>query len=49
MCKYIQPLVQNNSGLKKGSTVNSIIREMTITTNAQWGTKQVVTLLELVF
>ena len=27
MCKYIAPLVQNNSGLKKGSVANVIIRD----------------------
>lgn len=49
MCKYIQPLVQNNSGLKKGSAVNSIIRDIRIIRNAKWGSKQGVTFLELVF
>lgn len=41
MCKYIQPLVQNNSGLKKGSTVNSIIRDIRIIRNAKWGSNKV--------
>lgn len=49
MCKYIAPLIQNNSGLKKGSVVNSTIRDIRIIRNAKWGSKQGVTLLELVF
>ena len=44
MCKYIAPLVQNNSGLKKGSVANVIIRDVRIIRNAKWGTKQGVTL-----
>lgn len=49
MCKYIAPLVQNNSGLKKGSVANVIIRDVRIIRNAKWGTKQGVTLLEFIF
>ena len=33
MCKYIAPLVQNNSGLKKGSVANVIIRDVRISTH----------------
>ncbi len=49
MCNYIAPLVQNNSGLKKGSVANVIIRDVRIIRNAKWGTKQGVTLLEFIF
>lgn len=49
MCNYIAPLVQNNSGLKKGLVVNVIIRDVRMIRNAKWGVKQGVTLLEFVF